>query len=407
MIKIATISTYNVGGAGIAALRLHENLNKFSDVNSSFLQMYRFGQDQNSNINVRPNYPNKFRRGLKKLGIDNNPDLIFNKEITKYPANYEIVTSPVTNFRVERQQKVVESDIVHLHWVASFINHPTFFRELQNKPIVWTLHDMNPFQGLFHYKEDELKNKNTLGRFDRKTFEIKKKAFKKYNNINIVCYAKWMYEASQNSELLGDFKHHYIPQGVDFTEFLQFECFKEKEKLNLNNGKKTILFLAQNLENHRKGGDLLLNALNQLKDKSFNLITIGSSRETLNIPSEINHIHFDHTENVQDLYKFYSISDLTVLPSREDNLPNVMIESFANGTPVLSFNVGGMIDHVHENYTGLLAENISSESLAIKIDDFLENEIKFDDFKIREYAMKNFSAENQVKNYLDLYESLL
>lgn len=407
MIKIATISTSDKGGAGIAAFRLHENLNHTNVIKSSFLQADMFGYNRNNHINVRPNYPNKFKRGLKKLGFDDNPDLIFKKQIAKNPANYEIATSAITNFRLEAQPKVLEADIIHLHWVANFINYPTFFKQLKNKPIVWTLHDMNPFQGLFHYKEDALKNKDTLGAFDRKMFELKKKALKKHRNIHIVCYAKWMFETSKNSELLGEFQHHFIPQGIDFSELQKFDILQEKIKLNLNNNKKTLLFLAQSLDNHRKGGDLLRTALSLVKDKNFNLITIGSNVDRINIPSEINHLHFDHTANVQDLYKFYAISDLTILPSREDNLPNIMLESFANGTPILSFNVGGMKDHVFENTTGLIAEDLSSECLAKKIDEFLLNKYNFDAYKIREYAMKNFSSQNQVKNYTELYKSLI
>jgi len=407
MIKIATISTAHKGGAGIAAFRLHENLNMDESIQSNFLQADPHGYNNNENINVRQNYPNKFKRGLKKIGIDNNPELLFRKEVSKYPNNYEIVTSPRTNFRVEQQQKVLEADIIHLHWIADFVNYPTFFKGVKNKPIVWTLHDMNPFQGIFHYKEDEFRNNKTLGAFDRKMIEVKKKSFKYHKNIHIVCYAKWMYEASKNSELFNNFQHHFIPQGIDFSEFKSFNKFEEKEKLQLNNGKKTLLFLSQNLDNRRKGGDLLLSALKQVKDKNFNLITIGNQSEKLVIPSEIRHLHIDHTANVQDLYKYYSISDLTILPSREDNLPNVLIESLANGTPLLSFQVGGMQDHIHDNYTGLFAEDLSAESLASKIDEFLMRTSDFDSGRIREYAMKNFSAEEQSRKYIDLYRSLL
>jgi hypothetical protein len=43
-----------------------------------------------------------------------------------------------------------EADIINLHWVANFIDFQSFFR-YNDKPIVWTLHDANPFTGGCHY----------------------------------------------------------------------------------------------------------------------------------------------------------------------------------------------------------------------------------------------------------------
>lgn len=411
MIKVVHISTSKHGGAGLAAYRIHDALNKSGKVESFFIQREKGECDSEKKIFYAPIYKpyssNIFYRIYRKIkpyeSPENNP---IRKYVKNFSSNFEIVTYPDSSYRIENHPLVQEADIIHLHWVGEFLNYRTFFEKI-NKPIVWTLHDMNPFQGLFHYKEDEVRNIKTLGRFDRKMIEVKKRAFKSHKNIHIVCYAKWMYEVSKNSELFENFHHHFIPQGVDFSEFNLFDIIEEKKKINLNNGKKTLLFLAQSLENYRKGGDLLINALCKLKNKDFNLITIGYTKEDLDIPSEINHFHYNHTKSVQELYKFYAISDITILPSREDNLPNVLIESLSNGTPVLSFKIGGMLDHIHENYTGLFAEALSSDSLAVKIDEFIAKNIDFNASLIRKYAVQNFSAENQVKNYIELYQTLL
>ena len=34
--------------------------------------------------------------------------------------------------------------IIHFHWINTFIDVPSFFK-YNKKPVVWTLHDMNPF----------------------------------------------------------------------------------------------------------------------------------------------------------------------------------------------------------------------------------------------------------------------
>ncbi len=60
----------------------------------------------------------------------------------------------------------------------------------------------------------------------------------------------------------------------------------------------------------------------------------------------------------------YAACDLYVLPSLVDNLPNMLIESIACGTPCLSFNVGGCPDIVRDGVTGYLVHERTATALA-------------------------------------------
>ena len=56
------------------------------------------------------------------------------------------------------------------------------------------------------------------------------------------------------------------------------------------------------------------------------------------------------TKMITDIY---NSSDVFVLPSLEDNLPNTIMEAMACGVPCVGFNVGGipeMIDHMKNGY---------------------------------------------------------
>ena len=44
---------------------------------------------------------------------------------------------------------VPRADIYNLHWINEFVDPLPFFRTVQ-QPVVWTLHDMNPFTGGCH-----------------------------------------------------------------------------------------------------------------------------------------------------------------------------------------------------------------------------------------------------------------
>ena len=61
----------------------------------------------------------------------------------------------------------------------------------------------------------------------------------------------------------------------------------------------------------------------------------------------------------------YNASDLTIVPSINENFPNVILESMSCGTPVISFNTGG-ISNIIDNKNGVLVENFNIDKF-IKI----------------------------------------
>ena len=56
------------------------------------------------------------------------------------------------------------------------------------------------------------------------------------------------------------------------------------------------------------------------------------------------------------LVDLYAASDVVVLPSVEDNLPNIAMEALACGRPCVGFGVGGLPDLIAHGGTGYLAQ---------------------------------------------------
>lgn len=405
MIKIVHISTSKNGGAGIAAYRIHEALNKTNQVESYFIQKDKNASNKHEKIDYvsfyKPSIIFRILRKLKLIDFTENSQL--RKFVKTFSSNFEIATFPTSSYRIEEHPLVKEADIIHLHWVADFLNYPTFFKKIK-KPIIWTLHDMNPFQGLFHYKNDELNNRKDLGKIDEKIKILKQKYILQNKNINILTLCKWMNQHSINSKVFNKSNHFILPNLINFEQYPILNRKKEKQKLALDNGLKTLLFIAQDINNPRKGFDLLVEALKTIKT-SVNIITIGGEKSQL--PNNYNHLHFKSINNLEKLNSLYSASDLTLLTSREDNLPNVMLESFANGTPVISFRTGGMQDWVKDNETGFLIDVFKTEELSSKLNFFIENNHSFDSSKIYEYAKDNFSIEKRLSEYITIYKNIL
>ena len=70
----------------------------------------------------------------------------------------------------------------------------------------------------------------------------------------------------------------------------------------------------------------------------------------------------------------YALADVTVIPSLNwDTFPNVCIESFASGTPVIASDIGGLSDVVTSGETGFLVPPGDPRSLADAILDVLSD----------------------------------
>ena len=68
--------------------------------------------------------------------------------------------------------------------------------------------------------------------------------------------------------------------------------------------------------------------------------------------------------NNQDLRLHYAASDLLVISSRQDNLPNTGLEAHACGLPVVGFRVGGLPDITEDGISGALADPFEPLSMA-------------------------------------------
>jgi len=402
--KVVHVLTMINGGAGIAASRIHQGLLR-EGVESSIVQRDQ-STDFSKNIIQCTVYHDLYYRIVNKTGLKSllTPEGKFKDKISKFPRNYETVTLPYSYFPIEELPVIKDADIIHLHWVGNFLNYPTFFAKIK-QPVVWTLHDMNPFMGIFHYEGDQANNKN-LETVDKKIIKAKAKFVHQKDNIYIVTPSEWMKKKSESSTILGKYPHFLVPYGFDQKNYPVLDKNKSKELLKLNNGRINILFVAFGLNVHRKGLDLLIEAVNQLDPSTFNLISVGGG-EDLPLDKRINYIRIGRTNDISELNRIYTVADVTIIPSREDNSPNVMTESLLNGTPVISFSNGGMREYIETGRNGILQNEINSESLKNGIQNFINKKYTFDENSIRYDIMRKMPFEKQTNTYINLYKKIL
>lgn len=403
--KILHITNSSQGGAGLAALRLHYALVD-EGAQSAYLSTSLCVNYNNEVVD------NKFFKYKKASILKRIKKKMFTSKNTKYcrelakinsDLDCEIATLPFSNYKTHIHPLVQKADVINLHWVSEIIDYTSFFKKL-NKPIVWTLHDMNPFQGLFHYTGDQLKNYDLSSTLDEEIKRIKVLAIKNINKGTTITPSKWLLEKARKEQFFPQSQKICIPNSIDLDIFKPSADLSLRKKYDIFENEFVLLFVAESIDNQRKGLDLLLESLKYLSELPLTILTVGNG----DLPNiNFRTVALGTIKTPEKMAECYSLADVFVLPSREDNLPNVMLESFACGTPVISFNLGGMKEHVKENVTGLLAKNMTGKSLAKSIINFNNNKNIYNKEVIRNYAVENFSFKNQAKSYLDVYKNLI
>lgn len=111
----------------------------------------------------------------------------------------------------------------------------------------------------------------------------------------------------------------------------------------------------------------------------------------------------------KDLRPYFWDSDLTVLSSIHEGLPNVILEAMACGLPVVATHVSGLPELVEHGKTGLLVPPQNPAALAAAISCLLDDEKLRESFgrSGRETAVVKYSIQSMVKSHESLFTRLL
>ena len=103
----------------------------------------------------------------------------------------------------------------------------------------------------------------------------------------------------------------------------------------------------------------------------------------------------------------YSAADAVALPTQEDNLPNVLLEALACGTPAVSFAVGGVPEIIEHGKTGWLAPPRDVRALADCLLQALADRTPSRRLACRTTALEHYSLSLQARRYQELYRILI
>ncbi len=440
---VAHLSTFPHGGAGMAATSIHQGLlqagvtSRFyyldnqsaRALDASFMPLQRLMAQQGAS--EVPWYlpweahTRKRRQRQRAREVCRHYEL----HLRDNDRQTEVFSQPELVHETPVARAGFPHQLLHLHWTAFALDWPSFFRSLPRRlPIVWTLHDQNPYTGGCHFTTGCERFRTGCGQcpqllapgphdLSRHAFAVKQ-ALLTGRELHVVAPSRWMLTEAQKSPIFRGAKSFtQIPYGLDVAA-LEPEpgraAFRGQRLLP------TILFGAEDLKNARKGVQYALEGINHL----VRLVSQSDSVQTPAGQVEPGHDLSSGDRSTTDrsrpggagpgrgdsgvsgrgpagkrlrLWTFgkalpddllerldpaievkqwgfvsdrrlqgqlYRAADVFWLPSLEDNQPQTALEAMGCGTPVVGFDVGGVPEIVRHQQTGLIVPARDSAGLA-------------------------------------------
>lgn len=400
------------GGSAKAAYRLGKCLEEKYNTENLFLVRTKRSDDKNV-IQTR-------RSGLC-AHVERVVNIIMNTLGFQY---YWLPFSP--RFILKKAEEY-KPDVISLqNTLGGYFKTKDLIKLSKIAPVVWTLHDMWAFtrNASYTFGDNSWKQKATF-RDEHKIFpelgfnngtQLLRHKEKVYSSseFSLITPSKWLAELVRISPLLRDKEVHHVFNGIDLNLFKPFEKTILREKYNIAPDQKVIVFIAENLakKNWKLGNelkDILAGINNKLREKVTLVILGNGYMPYLTDLHNYDIILQGYVYEDRKISELLALSDIFIYPTREDNLPTVLIESLACGTPCITFDTGGCGEIIINDLNGILIEKFNTNRFSNAAINLLENESVLNRLSInaRNYAEENFSVEKMADSYMKIFTSLV
>lgn len=205
-----------------------------------------------------------------------------------------------------------------------------------------------------------------------------------------------------------------LPNGVDVKRFrpaTPLEKAEAKSALDLSDEICVIGTIARLVS--RKGIDVLLRAFRALgQGRSAQLLIVGDGplrdelcglARQLGIESSVSWLGLQAHPD-----KWLRAMDVFAFPSRLEGIPNAVLEAMASGLPIVATKIGGVIDLIQDEVTGLLVPPDDSDALAAALIRLMKDACLRGDLgsRARAQAAEEFSLDVVISRLIDLYSGI-
>lgn len=418
-ISIVHLNAAGSGGAYVAAQRLSDALNHYEGLNAQhWIFEYNPSHQRRWANNPWRKWVAVFLHALEKLDF-----LRFEKsKAVRFAFSHGKIGIDIKSWKVIRQ-----ADVIHLHWInKGFISLQGLHDLLMlGKPIVWTCHDMWPFTGGCYHPRGcvnftggcghcQYLSAPSKGDLSTRVFQ-EKSALLSNEYLQLVTPSQWLKsEANKRSNLVLKNEIAVISNPIDVEYFQPETVVKSKADVKQFHGisdtKRVLLFISANLSNAKKGFVEFAKLTKLLEEKQpsyWHAVVVGD-RWPEGVELGISYTRAGLVSSSEILKEWYSVSDLYVTTSHEENLPTTVMEAQCMGVPVAAFAVGGTVEMIEEDlgYCGERMDVISMSKWIEAWSTQTEAQQHSMSERNRSHAIARYSQESVAEQYAKLYLNL-
>ncbi len=388
---------YPKGGAETYTLKIGEELKKRGN------EVQYFGMYDKKN--TVGNKLNLYTRNMN----------FHSKRISRVLYPFKIIYSFEAKRKMKRIIKDLEPDIIHLNNINFQLTPSIIDIAYKMKiPIVQTVHDYQmicPNHFLYNWKEKCIcekcikgskwncakyncihnsKLKSIIGSLEGILYS---KILKTYSKVSLyICPSKFLEEKLLESDI-------YKGKTATLCNFIELnKNYKVSQKDDY------ILYFGRLSE--EKGLLELLETMQKLPNIKLKIAGTGPLENIIKTEGNIEYVGFKTGEELKDLI---SKAKFAIYPSVwYENCPLSILEAESYGTPVITGNYGGMKELVENGKTGILVNEINSNTLKNIMEKLYNNNKKIEEMSQNCIAKRNkmLTMEQYVEELMKLYEKI-
>ncbi len=326
--------------------------------------------------------------------------------------------SPIATRRLLRFLDEISPDVVHLHGLSGhYVNAYRLLETLKTRrmPTVLTLHceqiftagcghalDCQRWESGCHDCRRLPGGLSALWR-DNAAFAYSRmaRAMADFDTLTVVGVSPWVSARAAKSPILVGRRICTVHNGLDTTVFHPRPDIAAvlRRRLGIGERERVLLHVTPNFSSAIKGGEHILALASRLSDCRF--VVVGNTGGAT-LPERITVI--PHTSDCAELAAFYTMADLTLLPSRRETFSMVLAESIACGTPVVGFLAGGP-ESIAPDGCACFVPQGDLDALERAVRDRLAE--RGDRATIAARGADVFAVEHMVDGYLTVYEQAM
>ncbi len=160
-----------------------------------------------------------------------------------------------------------------------------------------------------------------------------------------------------------------IPTGVDISVFKPMD--KKELRLNLGLPDGFVWVFSGSLFKLKRVDWIIRLSAKLQKEFNFHVLLLGDGPERkrleeLALSLNVTNIIFKGRVPREEVPLYLAASNVLLLLSETEGLPNCIEEAMASGLPVIAAKIGGIPDIVKDGITGYLAENIEQAEIGLR-----------------------------------------